>query len=92
MATTSEVEVGMAAIAQRLTDNRAVMLKAKQNAAAVSAALSAITTDYAAVISTIQAYGTSDAYEAQMKAKLAKMTTEFTALKGTADAIAAANI
>ncbi|TIL79327.1 MAG: hypothetical protein E5Y89_12855, partial [Mesorhizobium sp.] len=85
-------EVGMAAISQRLSDQRQVMLKVKANASAASAALAAITTDYAAVISTIQAYGTSDAYEAGTKAKLAKMTTEYNALKAVADAVAAANV
>ncbi|TJV21081.1 MAG: hypothetical protein E5Y04_28670 [Mesorhizobium sp.] len=92
MATTSEIEVGMAAIAQRLYDQRQVMIKAKANATSASAALAAIPADYAAVISAINAFGTSDAYEAGVKAKLAKMVTEYSALKTVADAVAGANI
>lgn len=92
MATTSEIDVGMDAIAQRIYDQRQVMLKVKQNATSASAALAAITTDYASVISAVQAFGTSDAYEAGTKAKFAKLTTEYNALKSVADAVAGANL
>ncbi|RWE26650.1 MAG: hypothetical protein EOS41_05830 [Mesorhizobium sp.] len=92
MATTSEIDVGMDAIAQRIFDQRQVMLKVKQNATGASAALAAITTDYAAVISAVQAFGTTDAYEASTKAKFAKLTAEYNALKSVADAVAGANL
>lgn len=92
MATTSEVDVGMNAIANILTEQRQVMLKAKQNASNASAVLAALPTTHADVIATINGYGTSNAYEAAVKAKLAKMTTEFTALKSKADAVAAVDL
>ncbi|PBB96448.1 hypothetical protein [Mesorhizobium sp. WSM3862] len=92
MATTSEIDVGMNAIAQRLYDQRQVMLKVKQNATGASASLAAIPTDFAAVVSAVQAFGTTDPYEAAVKAKLAKLTTEFNALKTVADAVAGANL
>ncbi|TIO99246.1 MAG: hypothetical protein E5X92_22180, partial [Mesorhizobium sp.] len=62
MATTSEIDVGMNAIAQRLFDQRQVMLKVKQNATGASAYLAAIPTDFAAVISAVQGFGTTDPY------------------------------
>ncbi|QND60383.1 hypothetical protein [Mesorhizobium huakuii] len=92
MATTSEVKVGMAAIAQRLSDQRQVMLKAKSNAGAASVALSAIPTDYADVIATVQAFGSANAFDAATKAELAKMTAEFSALKAKADQVAAVDL
>jgi hypothetical protein len=54
--------------------------------------LAAIPTDFASVISAVQAFGTTDPYEAAVKAKLAKLTTEFNALKTVADAVAGANL
>lgn len=92
MATTSEIEVGMAAIAARLSDQRQVMIKIKANAGTASAALAAIPTDFADVVATMNAFGTGNAYEAAVKAQLAKMTTEFTALKAKADAVAAVDL
>lgn len=92
MATTSEIEVGMTAIASRLYDQRQIMVKVKQNATAASTSLAAISNDFADVIATINAFGAGNAYEVAVKAKLAKMTTEFQALKAVADAVAAANL
>ena len=92
MATTSEVEVGMAAIAARLSDQRQVMLKVKANASTASTALAAIPNDFADVIATVTAFGTANAYEAAVKAQVAKMTTEFNALKTKADAVAAVDL
>ncbi|MER8567621.1 hypothetical protein NKH85_17095 [Mesorhizobium sp. M0924] len=92
MATTSEVEVGMSAIAARLSEQRQVMLKVKANAGTASTALAAIPNDFADVIATVTAYGTSNAYEGTIKAQLTKMTTEFNALKAKADAVAAVDL
>lgn len=92
MATTSEVDVGMDAIALILTEQRQVMIKAKSNAASASAALAAIPTSFADVIATVQAFGTANAYEATIKAKLVKMTAEFNALKTKADGVAALDL
>lgn len=92
MATPSEVKVGMDAIAARLAEQRQTMLKVKSNAQSASDALAAIPTDFADVVATVQAYGTSNAFEAHAKAELAKMTTEFNALKTKADAVAAVDL
>ncbi|RUZ75624.1 hypothetical protein EN943_20170 [Mesorhizobium sp. M7A.F.Ca.US.006.01.1.1] len=92
MATTSEIQVGMAAIAARLSDQRQVMIKVKANAGSASVALAAIPNDFADVIATVTAYGTSNAYEATIKAQLTKMTAEFNALKAKADAVAAVDL
>ena len=92
MATTSEIEVGMAAMAQRLYDQRQTMIKVKANATNASVNLAAIPTDFADVVATVNAFGAGNAYEVAIKARLGKMTTEFQALKTVADAIAAANL
>ena len=89
MATSTEVDVALDAVAQLISDQREVLKKAKSNAAIASAALAEVPTTYADVVSTIQAYGTANAHEALAKARLAKYTTEFTALKSVADAVAA---
>ena len=92
MATTSEVDVGMDDIARILTEERQKMIKAKQAGSSASATLAAIPTVYSDVIATINAYGTTNAYEAAVKAKLAKMTTEFLALKAKADQVSSLDL
>lgn len=89
MASTSEVKSGLNEVAQIIADQRAVLAKAQQNAANASAALAAISTDYSDVAATINAYGTTNAFEALSKAEFAKLQTEFTALKSAADSIVA---
>lgn len=92
MATTSEVKVGLHAIAQIISEQRDVMKKVKSNAGLASTALGAVPTDFADVIATINGYGTADAFEAVAKAEFAKLTTEFLALKDDADAVAAVDL
>lgn len=92
MSTVSEVEVGLDAIAASISQQRQTMIKVKANAANVSDTLSAITTNYADVIATIQGFGDTDAYEAATKAKFNKLTTEFLALKQSADQVAGINL
>jgi hypothetical protein len=89
MATASEVKAGLDDIARFIRDRRATILRVKNDGQAVSIALAALPTDFADLIASIQAYGTSNAFEANAKAELAKLTTEFTALKAIADAIGA---
>lgn len=88
MATSTEVDVALDAVAQIISDQRAVMLKAKSNAQQASDALDGLATNYADVIATVQSYGTSNAHEALAKARLAKYTAEFQALKTVADGVA----
>ncbi len=92
MATYSEVKVGLDAVAAIISEQRAMMTKVKSNAALASSALAAVPTDYADVVATIQAYGTANAAEAAAKAELAKLTTEFNALKAKADQAAALDL
>lgn len=92
MATYSEVKHGLDAVAGVISDQRAVMVKVKSNAALASSALDALATDYADVVATINAYGTTNAAEAAAKAELAKMVAEYQALKAVADQVAAANL
>ena len=92
MATYSEVKHGLDAVASVISDQRAIMVKVKSNAALASSALAALPTDYADVVATINTYGTTNAAEAAAKAELAKMVAEYQALKSIADQVAAANL
>jgi hypothetical protein len=92
MATASQVKVGLDDIAGVIAAQRDVMKKAKSNAALASAALAALGTSYADVITTIGAYGTSDAFENVSKAEYAKLLAEFNALKAIADGVAGINV
>ncbi len=91
MATFSEMKSGLDAIAVRIREQREVMKKVKGSAQSTSAALSAITVDYADVIATIDAIpaATTDNAERVLKADKAKLAAEFTALKAKADTVAA---
>lgn len=88
MATSTEVDVALDAIAESISAQRQVMLKAKSNAAGASAVLGGLAATHADVITTIQGYGTSNAHEALAKARLAKYSTEYNALKTVADGVA----
>jgi 2,4-dienoyl-CoA reductase-like NADH-dependent reductase (Old Yellow Enzyme family) len=92
MATSSEVKAGLDAIAEAISKNRARIVTCVATAGEVSTALGALATTYAAVVATINGYGTTDAFEALSKAELAKMVTEYNALKADADAIAATDL
>lgn len=91
MASYSEVKAGLDDVAGIIREQKAVMLKVKSNAALASAALAALSAEYADLIATINAYGTSNAAEALSKADLAKLTSEFQSLKSLADQVAAIN-
>ena len=91
MATASEIKSGMDDIAVRIAEQRAVVNKAKSNAQIASDALAAIVTDYADVITTIDAFAgnSTDYFERLAKAEKAKLQAEFVAHKAQADAIVA---
>ena len=91
MATASEIKSGMDDIAVRIAEQRAVVNKAKSNAQLASDELSAITTDYADVIASIDAFAanSTDYFERLAKAEKAKLQAEFVALKVVADGIVA---
>lgn len=94
MATSSEVKAGLDNIAQTIRDSRSTMNSAKAKAQSASTELAELATTYADVVNTINAYpsNTTDAFEQVAKAELAKMVTEFTALKSAADAVAATDL
>lgn len=89
----SDISVALDQIAKKISDQRSVMKNLViKNAQAASVALAALPTDYAEAIDAINAYGTSDAFEANAKATLAKFTADFQALKTVADQVAAATV
>lgn len=89
MATSSEIKAGLDDIAKIIREQRAKVLGYKSDASVVSGVLAAIPTTYADVIATVQAFGTTNAFEANAKAEAAKLAAEYTALKAVADGVAA---
>lgn len=89
MATYSEVKTGFDEIAAVIRKAQTVKATCASNAQAASNELASLTTRYSDLISTVQAYGSSNAAEVHAKAELGKLQAEFTALKGTLDQIAA---
>lgn len=92
MATSSQVKTALDQVASVIATQRAVLAKVKSNAQGASDVLAALPTDFADVIATIQAYGTTNAFEALTKAELAKLSAEYTALKAVADTAAAIDV
>ena len=86
MATISEVKQGLDDIAQVIRTARFQLKQGKLQLAAVEAQLTALPTDYASVVTQINAYTPTGAYETLAKDELAKISTEFTALKAAATA------
>lgn len=89
MATTSEIKTGLDAIAAVIAAQRQAMKTIKTNAGTVSGELANLPTAYSDVIATVQGFAsnTTDAFELNARAELAKLTTEFTALKSVADGV-----
>jgi tetrahydromethanopterin S-methyltransferase subunit B len=92
VATTSEVEVQLDVIAEKISKARGTVRSLISGAQQVATQLNAIPGDHNDVITTIGAYGTSNAYEAAVKAQFDKLVSEFTALVADAEAIAAVSI
>ena len=87
MATTSEVKAGLDEIAASIRTNRRRFEQSKAAIVTVRDALVAIPTVYADVLDTVGLYGTADAFEALSKDELAKLTTEFIALRNDINAL-----
>jgi hypothetical protein len=94
LATASQVDSALDAIALSLTTQREAMVKVKAQAASTSGILDALPTAYSDAIATINGYGVDpvNPHESLAVARLAKYTAEFVALKAVADAVAAANL
>ena len=84
MATSSDVKAGLNEISAKILSLRQSLIYAKGMISEKETELGKIEGDYADVITTINGYGTSNAFEAVSKAELAKMTTEFITLKDDA--------
>ena len=87
MATTTEIDKALDEIALSIDRNRKSFNTALNNISSASNVLSGLPTQYSDVIASINAFGTSDAYEATVKARFAKYVEEFTALKTEIDAV-----
>jgi len=85
MATTSEVKAGLDDIAKAIRMERLAMKSAKKQMAVGRDSLDGIPARFADVITTVNAYGTTDAFELLSKAEFAKLATEFVALRGASD-------
>ena len=90
MSTVSEVKAGLDAISQTIRNKRRDAENAKVALAQISTELDALATEYSDVITQIGNYTPTGALETLAVDELAKMTTEFTALKGEVDAAVAA--
>lgn len=89
MASYSEVKAGLDAIAVIIRDARSELLGCKSKSAGISETLASLPTTYADLVATVQGYGTTNAAEANAKAEMAKLTSEFQALKSISDGVAA---
>lgn len=90
MATTSEVKVGLDEIAQIIRGARNVREKISTMATNAVADLNGITTNYADVIATLQAYDATNgtAYEKAAKAEFTALQAEFAALRTELEGVA----
>ena len=89
MATTTEVKKSLDDIATIIVTERQAFANAKARIQAASGNLAAIPTQYAGVISTIDLYVPTGAFETLAKDERAKLATEFAALKADIDTLIA---
>lgn len=81
MATSSEVKAGLDEISAMIKASRQRLVSSKEMIGTQETNLTAIPTRFSDVLTTVNGYGTTDVFEALCKAEVAKMTTEFQALK-----------
>jgi hypothetical protein len=84
MATTSEVKAALDDIAKSIRTERQAMTSAKARIATGQANLNALTTIFADAIAEINGYTPSGAMETLSQDELAKLTTEYVALRNEA--------
>jgi len=89
MATTSEIKAGLDEISGKIKTVRERFEAAKNGIIASSTALGAITTAHSDVLTTIDAFTPTGAFETLAKDEKAKLQTEFVALKAQLDALIA---
>jgi len=83
MATTSQVKAGLDEIAKQIRESRELYDRMKARIVSQRDALDAIPGTYGAVLAEIEAYTGADAFETVSKAELARLTTEFVALRAS---------
>jgi predicted nucleic acid-binding Zn-ribbon protein len=83
MATASEVKAGLDDIASAIRAERNALKQAQARVTTAKNNLNALTTVHAGVVAAVNAYDaqTTDAFEQIAKAELAKLATEFMALR-----------
>jgi hypothetical protein len=86
MATISQVKAGLDEIAQIVRTARTQLTQSKLQVAAIEAQLNNIPATYADVLATINGFAPTGAYQTLAKDELAKLTTEFQALKSATTA------
>ncbi len=84
MATSSEVKAGLDDIAKTIRTERQAMKNAKARIAAGQSNLDLIVTTFSDVLSEINGFTPTGEFEALSKNELAKLTTEFIALRDEA--------
>jgi ABC-type transporter Mla subunit MlaD len=90
MATPSEVKAGLDEVAQQIRASIQDRQTAKEQLQAAKDRLDGLGTNYADVITTIQGYTPTGAFESLAKDEFAKLTTEFQALASALDTAIAA--
>ena len=89
MATTTEVKKALDDISTIIVTERQAFANSKARIQAASNNLQAITTQYAAVITEIDGYTPTGAFETLAQDEKAKLAAEFTALKNQIDILIA---
>jgi hypothetical protein len=89
MATTSEVKAGLDDISQMIRTARQAFAQSKARIQSSRNDLANIPTTFSDVLTTIDGYAGSDAFEALAKDEKAKLATEFVALRDEMDALIA---
>lgn len=84
MATASEVKQGLDDIAGAIRTERQALKRAQARVQAAKNALESLPTTYNDVVTTVQGFDGSDAFEVQAQADLSVLTSEFQALKAKA--------
>lgn len=81
MATTSEVKAGLDDVAAEIRAERQALKTASARVSASVSNLNALATKYAALVSTVNGYTPTGAFETAAKDELTKLASEFTSLK-----------
>lgn len=86
MADTSEVKAALDTVARIIAEAKSTSDRAKANLKSARDILAAIPTDYAEIITTINGYVPTGAFETLCKDELAKLSANFQSLKTTLEA------